>query len=291
MGVSVLAKDVKNPEGPVSLPDGSWVYTEMDIGSISMLTSEGKRRHIATTGLPNGLAAGADGRIWVAEAKRRALIAVDRNGKVETISTGSASAPFLLPNDLCFGPDGMLYMTDTGILLEDMKKETRPLGAYELPFDGRLYEINPSTGESQVLDRGFKLTNGIAFGPGGVYLYVAETLTGNIYRYRTGQWKRELFGNVMIKPPMEYGRVAGPDGMAFDTEGNLYVAVIAQDITVLGPDGNIARHIALPGDNPTNLAFDVSGRPILMITESSRGELLLMDVPLPGNPLYMGAIR
>ena len=76
MDIRVLEKNVKNPEGPVSLPDGTWVFTEMDIGAITHMTADGHRRCIAATGLPNGLAVSADGRIWVTEAKQRALLAV-----------------------------------------------------------------------------------------------------------------------------------------------------------------------------------------------------------------------
>jgi len=159
------------------------------------------------------------------------------------------------------------------------------MGAYDLSYDGRLYVIDPKTGESKVLDRGFRLTNGIAFGEGGEYLYVAETLTGEIFRYKFGEWKRESFGNVLIKDPSGYGRVAGPDGMAFDTQGTLYVTVIAQDITALAPNGNVAFRIDLPGNNPTNLAFAVDGTNKMLVTEAARNELLLIDTPFPGLPL------
>lgn len=290
MDIHVLEKNVKNPEGPVSLPDHSWVFTEMDIGAITHMTADGHRRCIAVTGLPNGLAVGADGRIWVAEAKQRALLAVSLDGVAETVSTGG-EAPFLLPNDLCFGPDGMIYMTDSGILHSEMQKAKGPMGAYDLPYDGRLYVIHPKTGDSRILDRGFRLTNGIAFSPDGEYLYLAETLSGEIFRYRTGVWEREPFGNVLKNSPRSYGRVAGPDGMACDVEGNLYVAVIAQDLTVLAPDGKVLRRIELQGDNPTNLAFDINEPTRLLVTESSRGELLMLDVPTAGAPLFTDQIQ
>ena len=285
MDIRVLERNVKNPEGPVSLPDGSWIFTEMDIGAITHMASDGRRRCVAVTGLPNGLALSADGRIWVAEAKQRALLAVSMDGTVETVSTGGEE-PFLLPNDLCFGPDGMIYLTDTGILHADMQKAVEPMGAYDLPYDGRLYVIDPKTGVSRILDRGFRLTNGIAFSPDGAYLYLAETLSGEIFRYRTGVWEREPFGNVLKNSPRSYGRVAGPDGMACDVEENLYVAVIAQDVTVLAPDGRVLRRIELPGNNPTNLAFDVNEPTRLLVTESSRGELLTLEAPAAGAPLF-----
>lgn len=287
MDIRIFADGVKNPEGPISLIGGNCIITEMDIGAITHITSDGECSNIAFTGLPNGLAIGADGRLWVADAVDRALLAVSPDGRVDTISRGDDSETFLLPNDLCFGPDGMLYMTDSGILLAEMRAALSPMDAYRMPFDGRLYRIDPRTGRSEILDRGFRLTNGIAFGPEGEYLYVAETLTGNILKYRTGQWQQEYYGNVMLRPPESFGRIAGPDGMAFDKEGRLYVAVIAQgDVTVLDCNGKQSLHIQLPGDNPTNLAFDADGAGQILVTESARGQVLQMQIGTVGLPLY-----
>ena len=283
--MQVIAEGLQNPEGPLSFADGSWVVTEMDVGAITQILPSGEHRHIATTGLPNGLAYGR-GRIWVADAVDRALLAVDLDGNVEEITNGSDSERFLLPNDLCFGSDGMLYMTDSGILLSEMRKVPQ-IEAYDLQFDGRLYRINPSTGQTTILDRGFRLTNGIAFGPGGDYLFVAETLSGEIYRYKIDTWLRESFGNVMIKKPQEFGRIAGPDGIAFDNNGNLFVTVIAQgDITVLNPEGEQVGHIEMPGDIPTNVAFDVNGTNQMGVTEAQHGKLFLVSNDYPGLPLF-----
>ena len=200
----IFYKNVANPEGPVSLSDGSWVFTEMDLGIISHVSADGSsKRTIAKTGLPNGLTVDQSGTIWVAEAKQRSLLRVTMSGEITEISRGSSELPFLLPNDLCFGPDGAIYMTNSGMLLEDMRALTTPLGAYDLDYDGRVFRIDPNTGICDLIDRGFRLTNGIAFGAQGNDLYVAETLTGNIYRYEIIDGKsvkeRKIFANVTIK--------------------------------------------------------------------------------------------
>lgn len=288
MSNSIFATDMQNPEGPVSLPDGSWLVTEMDAAAITHLSADGKsRRVVAHTGLPNGLAVDRNGDIWVADARWRALLRVTMDGHVSTVSTGSAPDPFLLPNDLCFGPDGMIYMTDSGIELDSFRQLDDPADTYNLAFDGRVYRIDPNTGESTVLDRGLRLTNGIAFGPGGSELYVAETMTGRIYRYSVGEWQRQLFGVVTVKPPEEFGRVAGPDGIAFDAQGNLFSAVLVQgDLTVQDRDGQVIQRIPLAGNLPTNLAFDCRGQRRLLVTEASRGELLFIETDHPGLPLF-----
>ena len=288
----IFRQDVGNPEGPVLLPDGSWVITEMDRGLLSRISADGKdRREIVHTGRPNGLALDRAGNLWVAESRFPALLKVSRDGEVSSVSKGAADLPFLWPNDLCFGPDGSIYMTDSGILLDTMEGSKPPSTAYDQKIDGRVFRIDPRNGECELLDRGLRFANGLAFGPGAEWLCVGETLTGNIYRYEITagrvSGRRQLFGNVMIKPSVDHGRVAGPDGMAFDAEGNLYVAVLTQgDITVLEPGGSVSRRLEIDGTYPTNVAFARQGERRLLVTEGSKNNLLLLDVPSDGLPLF-----
>ena len=55
------------------------------------------------------------------------LLRVTLDGKVETIATACGSEAFLFPNDLLFGPDGALYLTDSGFLLWTT---SRPEGSF-----------------------------------------------------------------------------------------------------------------------------------------------------------------
>jgi len=290
--MDIFRKGVKNPEGPVSLEDGSWLITEMDLNVISHVSADGtQKREIAKTGLPNGLTFDNRRNIWVADARWRALLKVNFSGEISVVSKGSEDVPFLLPNDLCFGPDQAIYMTDSGIPLDEFASLSSPLDAYDLNYDGKVLRIDPESNNIEIIDRGLKLTNGIAFGPNGIDLYVAETLTGNIYRYDLAKgiskMERQFFGNVMVKDPREFGRIAGPDGIAFDQTGNLYVAVLVQgDISIMDRSGKIKERIDLEGDLPTNIAFDLSGNSRALITEASKQQLLLLDTDQGGLPLY-----
>ncbi len=264
----------------------------MGRGIITHISANGtQRKEVARTGRPNGLARDRQGDLWVAESMHPALLKVGMQGDSAVISRGTAELPFLWPNDLCFGPDGSIYMTDSGVLLERMQSLANPVAVYAEKMDGRVFRVDPVGGECRMLDRGLRFANGIAIDPGAHYLYVSETLTGNIYRYKmsahgmTGE--RQLFGNVMIRPPVEHGRVAGPDGMAFDAEGNLYVAVLTQgDITVLSPGGDVARRLSIDGTFPTNVAFAGPGERRMVITEGSKNRLLMIEALVEGLPLW-----
>lgn len=110
------------PEGPVVLRDGSWLVVEMEArpGCVTQIRPDrGTRRVIAATGWPNGLAVDKNGFIWVAESLTASLLRMALDGKVEGVASECHGKPFLWPNDLCFGPDGALYMTDSGVTLRD----------------------------------------------------------------------------------------------------------------------------------------------------------------------------
>lgn len=288
----IFTTGLSAPEGPVALPDGTWIIVEggADRGCVTQISADGQtKRVIKKTGRPNGLAVDSQGAIWVAESKKPSLVRLTLDGKADIIATGCDGEPFLFPNDLCFGPDGALYLTDSGVRIDEFAPNNQIRPDYmSVDYDGRVYRIDVHTGKVEKLDAGIKFTNGIAFGPDR-RLYVNETLTGNIYVY-TGKTKstvgpRVLFGNV-IRPDAPPGW-KGPDGMAFSSDGRLYVAVFGQrDITVLGETGLVVERIPTAGKLPTNLAFALPGRKQIYVTEYEFGQMEIFDVPTDGLPLW-----
>jgi len=287
---SIFATGLFFPEGPVVLPDGTWLVVEGgERGCVTQISADGKtRRTIAATGIPNGLAVDSGGFIWVAEPKVPSLLRVTLAGKVEVFLTGCNGEPFLYPNDLCFGPDGALYLTDSGITAADFEPGGKVRSDFNTcPMDGRVYRIDVRTKTIEKIDSGLRFTNGIAFGPDND-LYVNETLTGAVYRYR---WKgggvgtREVFGNVWNEST--YQTLRGPDGMAFGSDGKLYVAVFGQgDVTVLGTDGQVVERLRTQGSLPTNVAFGLPGQGKLYVTEYERGQIELFPVETDGLALW-----
>jgi gluconolactonase len=290
----IFATDLALPEAPLLLPDGSWLVTELafDRGRVTHVSAEGgDNRTIATTGRPNGLARSRDGSIWVCETLTPSIIKLQLSGELETVLTEVDGVPLMWPNDLCFSPEGVLYITDSGVLVHDFLDERgAPVpNCQSLPLDGKIIRFDPSTGAARILDTGYQYANGIAFGPDGL-LYANETMTGNVYRYAVDGagdlGERELFGNV-LSPDWGGTGLRGPDGMAFSPDGRLWIAVFGQgDVTVLGPDGAAVARMPLAGRSPTNVTFGKPGERRIYVVEDEFGTIEVYDVDTDGLALH-----
>lgn len=292
----IFARGLAPSEGPVLLADSSFAICQMappDRGGVSLVSADGaSHRFLASTGRPNGMAVDARGDLWVAETDPPALVRVTLDGAVDVVLRECQGQPFLFPNDLCFGPDGALYFTDSGILFRDFVRDGAVRSDYlTCPVDGRIYRVEPRTRSIRKLESGGRFTNGIAFGPDGA-MYTTETLTGTIHRY---EWRdggprgKELFANVLKVSPEQSASIAGPDGMAFGRDGRLYVAVFGQgDVTVLSPRGHVLDRIPTESPMPTNVAFGPPGSRRIVVTEMARGEMETFEVGVDGHPLLAG---
>ena len=103
----------------------------------------------------------------------------------------------------------------------------------------------------RIVADGFQFTNEIRFDADEEWLYVVETAGGRITRLRIdakGDVRtREIFG------PSTLGTGAWPDGIAFDTYGNLWGTLVYSDkMFVLTPKGDL--RVLLDEGDPTKVA-------------------------------------
>lgn len=289
--VRAFAAGLGQPETPVLLEDGRWAVVEMDpdVCTVTAIAPDGASRQVlAVTDRPNGVAFDHQGRMWVAinsPVPRLARFSAD--GRAEVSVTEIDGLRLLLPNDLCFGPDGRLWLTDSGIALEELLQ----CGALrrdwaQLQPDGRLFSVNPQTLRGRLHDRGLAFANGIGISPRGE-VHVSETMTGAIHRYRGAPTNltRELVGNARREDGT--ADFHGPDGFAFDTDGRIYVAVYGQGhVAVLGSDGTVERRLPTGGALPTNVAFGPDCA--LYVTEAEHGRLERLPVRATGARVFFG---
>jgi len=265
-----LVTGYDSPEGPAFAPDGALFVVNWLSSSILRLPPAGQAEEwFNTGGIPAGLAFNRDGSLYVADEGDRihGLLRITPARQSLLVVNQHLGKPLNGANDLVFDYEGRLYFSDPwGSSLAD------PIGAfYRLFPDGRLDQ----------LDCALAFPNGVAFDAS--YLYLAETLHNRVLRYA-----RRPDGTV--GPREEWCQLDGPngpDGMAFDVEGNLYVAHFgAGRVDVVDQSGRVFDQIAVPGSKPTNVAFGGPDNRTLVVTEVETASVYHARALVPGAPLW-----
>ena len=266
-----IAASIGFTEGPVWLPSsGELLVTSMSRGLLYRIPLDGGAAEIAaeTGGGPNGLALGPDGVVCVAQNGNATTqsrsprpvspgIQLVRGDDVEDTVVGGCGAP----NDLVVGPDGLLWFTDPH------------------PSDPCIRTYDFESGRLERVLGGIPFPNGLAFGPDAEQLFVADSQSGDILQFdRSGS---------ALRGPTVHARVpgGGPDGIAFDREGNLYVAAFDTDeVVVFDAEGRrIEAFSTGERSRPTNLCFVGDDLSTLVVTAASGGRVLVLDGAFPGR--------
>lgn len=138
----------------------------------------------------------------------------------------------------------------------------------------------------QAVDTGYVVTNGPVFSSDMRYMFHTSSTNREIYRFNLSASGELTDKQIFIR----FSEADGfPDGMAFDTEGCLWVAHWGGGkISRFDRDGCLLRSIALPVLNVTNVAFGGTDLRYLYVTTASVGlsSAALQQQPMAGR-LFM----
>jgi gluconolactonase len=261
-----VASGFRSPEGPSFDRQGRLHLVDWDAGIVYRQTEEGAFGPlIHTGGVPTGSKFHRNGHLFVADGTRGILdISPDRAFRVA--ASEWQGQPFRGPNDLVFSSTGDLYFTD-------------PKGSSRENPLGNVFILR-QTGAVELFAGGFCFPNGIALSDDGRTLYLAETSLNRILAFELDDGGHEKSRHVYSQ--LDGG--AGPDGMAFAEDGNLYAAHFGKGvIAVINPQGEIIGELPAGGTRPTNVAFWGSS---LYVTEVEHGQIVRLDLGVGGQRLY-----
>ncbi|OWY08859.1 gluconolactonase [Thioclava sp. F34-6] len=262
-------------EGPAFDRDGNLYFVNIPYGQIYRSTPNGDISLVAEyDGEPNGLAIHADGSIYIADYRNGIMVLDPSTGEVRSHLDRAHAESFKGCNDLTFHSDGSLWFTDQGLT-----------GLHDPT--GRVYAHNDNDHALKQILNTVPSPNGLAFSPDEKILYVAATRGNAIWRVPV--LPHGSINKVGIFVQLS-GGLAGPDGVAVDASGNLFVAHAGLGIVWgfdrLGIPKYLIRSCA--GLMTTNCAFGVrdGDKNTLYITESETGQILTAKLESEGQPLF-----
>lgn len=274
-------------EGVCVAPDGMVYFSEItfshvsrdehgaiDAGFIWKFDPKTNKTEIfrSPSGMSNGIKFDAKGNMIVAEGAdyggRRVTRTDMKTGKSQIIAGLFEGRPLNSPNDITIDEKGRIYFSDPRYLGHEPIDQSIQ-SVYRIDTDGSLHRIITDAGKP----------NGVAVSPDQKTLYVVSNDNGStaIERLTRGSAKqsdkvdtplRKGFMALMAydlaadgsakfrKTLVDYAPYDGPDGLIADKDGNLYVAVRAENrpgIYVYSPEGKELAYIKT--EVPTNVGF------------------------------------
>ena len=210
-------------EGPAIGPKGEFFFVDPPKNKIFRVDADGKvAPFVQDAPGASGLMMGPDGKLYACLSGRKQIVRYTMEGQEELV-IGDAPC-----NDLVVMPHG-LYYTDPGA-----KK------LWFVKFDGARQEV----------DTGLDFPNGLICSADQTLLHVADSRSMFTYSY---QVTKE--GPLLFKQPYGYLHTnygsgnCWADGMAMDTQGNLYVATEI-GVQVLDQLGRVNLIIGKPQPGP-----------------------------------------
>ncbi|MCW9707956.1 SMP-30/gluconolactonase/LRE family protein [Fodinibius salsisoli] len=220
-------------------PDGSIDTLAMDNGVTTTLQASGK------------------GTIYACQMLGHKVVELDTDGQIiNTVAAKYNGTRIDGPNDIVVDQKGGLYFSDSQFIAGGQKMQETPA----------VYYVNEEGELSRVIDD-IPFPNGMALSPEGTTLYVANTQGGHLLAYDvredgTVHNKRD-FGALKLAEGEEE---SGADGMAVDTEGNVYVATTkGVGVQIFNPQGKYLGNIETPTPS-NNVSFGGNNNQILYIT-------------------------
>ena len=309
--MKVIADDLWFPEGPVWVGDGSLLVVEIRRKTLTRIWLDGRKEIVAELGGgPNGAAIGPDGKCyvcnnggfkfvpradgtWVTAGTPDDYVTgrierVDlQTGRFETVYDRIGDMKIRGPNDIAFDAHGGFWFTDPG------KTRHRDWDRGSVCYaraDG-----------SMVREMVFPIhkPNGVGLSPDGKTLYVAETETARLWAWDLagpGEFARPAVasatsphGSRLVYAGSVYQRF---DSLAIEAGGNICIGTLDRGgITVINPNEGTAEFVPVPGGDThvTNLCFGGPQLDKAYVTLSHSGQLVEMDWPRRGQPMYEGA--
>jgi gluconolactonase len=241
-----IGQDLQRPECILAEPDGTLWVADARGGVVRLrgheqeIITQRRSEHFFQAGseatrflrgtLPNGLAFAGNGDILISNFGTDCLELMSRDGMSRVLADTIDGEPIGKVNFVLRDSRDRIRITISTRIKNWMHALRTDLA------DG--YIARYENDAFRIVADGFHFTNEIRFDANEGFLYVVETTGGRISRLRVDEHgnlrDRDVFG------PSTLGKGAWPDGIAFDSYGNLWGTMVYSDkLFVLTPEGDL----------------------------------------------------
>jgi gluconolactonase len=248
-------------EGPLWVPaEGALLFSDVGLGRVHRIAPPAASTVFRDpSGFANGMALDPQGRLVSCEHDTRGLTRGQvTGGPMTPLITTYQGQAFSSPNDVVIRSDGVIYFTDPPYGLGARPREIAFNGLFRAVITGTVVQV---TAEWQ----GALTTrpNGVVFSADESRLFMADTAAGTITRFDVA-----AVSGALSNPTLFTTTAAGPDGMAIDVLGNLFVAT-SVGVQAYSSAGVLWGVIPVPRV-PSNIAWGDADRRTLYITAEDR---------------------
>ena len=261
----VVTDGFRFTEGPFWHPDGFLIFSDIPANTVYKWTpgQSESEVYIDSSGNSNGITAGPDGTIYLAQHAGR-ISRVGEEMELITVADEYNGMRLNSPNDVTVRSDGMIYFTDPtfGVSADDR----------ELEFSG-VYRLDPEGNLTLLFDE-FALPNGITFSPDENHLYVNDSETGQVLRFNVLQ-NGDIESPIRFANVGEMGELGAADGMKTDSDGLLYTTG-PNGLLIFDTNGNQIHQIEFD-QQITNIGWGGENNDQLFITAPNQVYRLQMN--------------
>jgi sugar lactone lactonase YvrE len=269
------------PECVLALPDGALLASDRGTAVVCICPDGSQIRYGRGGGLPNGLAIDDRGDVLIADMQRGVVQTLDTCDNVRGLYEHCRGQPLGAVNFILADEEpGVVWISSS------TSRSPYHLAISQPEPDGRIYRV--SSGSLSVAAEGLCFPNEMRIDHDSRMIYAVETTAGRVVR--APLLEDQTIGDFAPFGPDPLYPGAYPDGIAFDSQGNLWVTELSQNaILVLDRNGSLHKIFDDPSgeilNKPTSLAFGGPDLCTVAVGTLKMHALPVFTSPVPGQPM------